>query len=217
MSGNDKCNHKPFVLGLNGSPHRDRDTARSLVKALKRAEKCGAEIKFINLVDYGIFPCEGCSEHGCGVQASKERDIKELKSLILRAEAFILATSVCYKGRTPHTASFVAKMTSMERKSLLESKAGGLIITHETQDGGVGDGLMGAFSDMGVIFPPYGVVNRGRIAKTIDALGIIGELVSKLNPQLEDNLDGTTQRLEALGENIMKVIEMMRCHRGKWR
>lgn len=54
------ANKKIFILGINGSPRRNGNTAEYLKRILKSAEKQEAETLLIHLIDKNIKPCLGC-------------------------------------------------------------------------------------------------------------------------------------------------------------
>lgn len=49
-----------YILAINGSPRKTRNTAQLLQSALKGAEDCGATIELIHLYDYDFKGCYSC-------------------------------------------------------------------------------------------------------------------------------------------------------------
>jgi multimeric flavodoxin WrbA len=48
------------VVGLNGSPHRNGNTATLINWVLEGCEEAGAQADWIHVADYNIQPCDGC-------------------------------------------------------------------------------------------------------------------------------------------------------------
>lgn len=51
--------NKPFILGVNGSPHTDGIAADLLGSVLRSAKKEGAETMTVNLYALKMIPTEG--------------------------------------------------------------------------------------------------------------------------------------------------------------
>lgn len=75
-------------------------------------------------------------------------DTRKLIDAVQRADVFVLTTLVEWMGRAPLAAAFVAKLNALESRDFLEGKVGGLIVTYEQMESGVGNDLLGALSDM---------------------------------------------------------------------
>lgn len=212
--------HKPLILGINSSERKNGDTAKSLNKVLRRIQKCGGRTEIIHLVDFNLGPCERCRA-GQVFWKTKRKDLcahaddtRKLIGDVLRADGFVLATLVEWMGRAPLAAAFIAKLNALESRSLLEGKVGGLIVTYEQVESGVGNNLLGALADMGMVFPPFAVVRRGRTAKILDMAGVAGQFFLRVNPRVNAELDGMSSRLYALGENMMKLLRMVHKYGG---
>ncbi|MBN2334000.1 flavodoxin family protein, partial [Candidatus Bathyarchaeota archaeon] len=48
------------IVGVQGSPRKNRNTEALLGHALKAAEEVGAETEIINLAELKVLPCVGC-------------------------------------------------------------------------------------------------------------------------------------------------------------
>jgi multimeric flavodoxin WrbA len=84
------------VLGINGSPHAEGNTAYALRHALKVIEGEGLETATISLSGLAIAPCKGCfsCREGTCVQHDDMRSVVEA---IARCDGLILASPV-YMG-----------------------------------------------------------------------------------------------------------------------
>ena len=93
------------VIGLNGSPRKNWNSAIMLENALKGAEAAGAETELIHLIDLNFSGCRSCfackrkggkSFGRCAVQD----DMKDILGNILEADAVIISAPV-YFGDVP--------------------------------------------------------------------------------------------------------------------
>lgn len=93
------------VIGINGSPRRNKNSRTMLEYALKGAESSGAAVEAVNLVDLnfsGCLSCFACKRIGgasFGKCALKD-DLAEVLAKIFEADAVILSTPV-YFGNVP--------------------------------------------------------------------------------------------------------------------
>lgn len=90
-----KNSAKPFILGINGSPYLDGNTALLLKLVLNGAKRVGAKTKIINLYQLNIRP-----ESGHYSKNPKKAILKNLPKdgmaklypEILKADGLVLAT-----------------------------------------------------------------------------------------------------------------------------
>src|SRR5258708_4918895 len=122
--------HKPFVLGINGSPHRDGIGSPLLAEALLKAENEGAEIDSVNLVDHiKEIPS---ADYGKEMPES----LKPLEDVIKRADAIIFSTPVHWFNMSTLMKALLDFMAPLEFPDFpLEGKVAGLIATCD-EDGG---------------------------------------------------------------------------------
>lgn len=93
------------VIGINGSPRKNKNSATMLDYALKGAESKGAEIERINLFDLEYSGCISC--FACKLidgksygRCSVKDDLKKLLDKVLSANAVIFSTPI-YFGDVP--------------------------------------------------------------------------------------------------------------------
>ena len=84
------------VLGINGSPHRNGNTAYALRYALQVIEKQGIETTYVTLADKQIAPCDGCFACRAG-ECVHDDDMTPIYGAMLRCDGLILASPV-YMG-----------------------------------------------------------------------------------------------------------------------
>jgi multimeric flavodoxin WrbA len=84
------------VLGINGSPHLNGNTAYALRYALQVIEKQGIETAYITLADKQIAPCDGCFACRAG-ECVHDDDMTPLYEALLCCDGLILASPV-YMG-----------------------------------------------------------------------------------------------------------------------
>ncbi len=84
------------VLGINGSPHREGNTAYALRYALGVIEDQGIETTYISLAGKGITPCDGCFVCRKG-ECVHEDDMGPIYDALRRCDGLVLASPV-YMG-----------------------------------------------------------------------------------------------------------------------
>jgi len=82
------------VLGLSGSPRKERNTEHLLSVALDAASKIeGTTTELLRLSDYKILPCDGCNvcarEGKCPLD--EQDDVAKLREKLQEADAVIMA------------------------------------------------------------------------------------------------------------------------------
>jgi multimeric flavodoxin WrbA len=109
------------VLGILGSPRKGGNTDLLLEQFLKGAEKEGAEVERINLVDYNITPCKEC--HGCDNtgQCVILDDMQKIYPKITEADIVVLASPIFFYGISGWAKAFVDRSQPFwARKYLLK-------------------------------------------------------------------------------------------------
>lgn len=183
-----------YILGINGSPHKNGLCASLLKKSLKSAKKQGARTEIINLID---IEKEFYHSH---YKKKPEKDFIELSKKILSSNGFVLATPVYWINVSSLMKNFIEKLTVFEiRNFQLEGKVAGFIATSE-EDGAWKTILdMAAPLDhMGVIFPPYSMVFYNK----------------KISNKSEKNWMKKDTWL--LGQNIVELCKMIQECKPNW-
>lgn len=204
--------YKPSILGINASLTKHGTSAENLERVLRMIERFGGTTECIHLVDFDIFPpAEGYPRD---IKAAREvfinNDVRSLFQKLLGADAFILSVSVHWRFPASPAVAFLEKINALEDDGcMLEGKVAGIIVNNELEEGNVGSALVGAFSDMGLLVPPYGKVNTNFITKRTNRHRILEWLFERYSPTFRKEVDGTFKRLEALAENIIRAIAML--------
>lgn len=109
------------VLGIFGSPRKGGNTDTLLEEFLKGAEKEGAEIERLHLVNYNITPCKEC--HGCddtGVCVIQD-DMQKIYPKIIEADIVVLASPIFFYGVSGWAKAFIDRFQAFwARKYLLK-------------------------------------------------------------------------------------------------
>ena len=179
---------KPFILGINGSPHVKGVGAQLLEEALDGCLSTGAETLTYHLVD----PLNGYVQGE--YRDTTPPGLELLFEQILRADGIIFSTPTYWFNMSALMKSLMEYLTNLElRKFALEGKVAGLIATCK-EDGAQGTlSLMAApLVHMGFLLPPYSMVFRN--TKMADK--------SENNWQKEDIL--------LLGQNVVQLVNLVK-------
>ncbi|RME69248.1 MAG: flavodoxin family protein, partial [Nitrospirae bacterium] len=78
------------IAGIDGSPRKDSVSSLLVDMALQEAQKEGATIEKIKLVEYDIKPCMGCVSYQgtCNLEHCLEQDGEEVVPLLKRLLEF---------------------------------------------------------------------------------------------------------------------------------
>lgn len=204
--------HKLYILGINGSLTKYGESARNLKSVLRFVEKQGGRTKLIHLVDLDIFPPRGGylkKERGGNTPYLNE-DTRFLFQELLSCDGFVLSTSVHWRNPASPTVVFLEKLDILESANCqLEGKVAGIVVNYELEEGGVGATLLSDFSDMGIRVVPYGKVCCNFVSNRLNRFGIAEKIFYTLSDKFRQEVDGSSQRLEALAENLLKEIEIL--------
>ncbi len=153
------------MLGVNGSPRKYGGSSILLRLALKAAEKAGARVKLVDLIDYEVKPCIGClsdAQEACKPPCIIEDELRSLYKLVYDADALILSTPVYWYACSGLMKNFIDRLTVFENmivysdKSWLEGKVAGLIaVGNDSGEIMAIAHLMVTLNSMGVVIPPW--------------------------------------------------------------
>ena len=103
------------VLIINGSPRKNMNTMTLLQKAVKGAEKAGAECEIHHLYDYEYTGCKSC--FACKIKNSRTNGVcairdglRPLLEKIMEADAVILGTPIYYDNISGMMRSFLERL-----------------------------------------------------------------------------------------------------------
>ncbi len=156
---------KPFVLGINGSPHKDGIVMQLLNRVLEGAQKEGAETKVIHLYELNSVRTPGYYSQDPNKETPSmmpQDDIVKLYPEILRADGLVLATPVYWANMSAAMKDFIEHLTPLENDGFqLEGKVAAFISASKENEGGLEMAAMlmvGALAQMGVLIPPNSVL-----------------------------------------------------------
>ena len=98
------------VLLINGSPHRDGNTAIALKELAAQLAVCGVESELYWIGTgpiYGCVACNGCNKTGNCVMA---QDVNELAERLRAADGLIVGSPVYYAGPTGTLCAFLDRL-----------------------------------------------------------------------------------------------------------
>jgi len=103
------------VIGINGSPRKNKNTATMLDFALKGAQEQGAEVERIDLFDLNFSGCKSC--FACKLltdtffgKCALNDDLKPVLEKILNADAVVIASPIYYHDVTGATRNLLERL-----------------------------------------------------------------------------------------------------------
>lgn len=103
------------VIGINGSPRKNKNTATILNRALEGAASCGAETELIHLYDKNYKGCVSC--FACKLKGGKsygqcalKDDLTTVLEKVSKADAIILGSPIYFHSITGAMRSFLERL-----------------------------------------------------------------------------------------------------------
>lgn len=128
-----------LILGLNGSPHRDGNTADLLHAALHGAAEAGAETKLLHVVDalQGVSQpfCIVCTPN-CEGACSKGNNLGEAFEWMKKADGIIIGSPVHFGTLSAQLKGFWDKTRILRRTKALINVVGGVVSVATCRFGG---------------------------------------------------------------------------------
>jgi len=128
------------VLGLSGSPRKERNTEYLLNVALEAASKVeGTTTELLRLSDYKILPCDGCNvcakEGKCPLD--EQDDMTRLREKLQEADAVIIAAPSYFASVSGITKNFIDRSRPLKmRGNLLAGKVVSALSVSGLRSGG---------------------------------------------------------------------------------
>jgi multimeric flavodoxin WrbA len=116
-----------LVLGLNGSPRKDGNSAMILEEVLRSARECGCETIRLDVADLDICGCRSCwacEETGICVV---EDDMALVYDLLLRADALVIASPVYFSGTTSQLKQVIDRCNCLWNRKVPPTKRGAIL------------------------------------------------------------------------------------------
>lgn len=128
-----------LILALNGSPHKDGNTAKLLRAALAVAEEEGAETRFIQISDAmasvkRVF-CLQCSTPCKGV-CYRDTLLGETLDLLRQADGVIMGSPVYFQTVSAQLKAFWDKTRKLRKELALLNVVGGAVAVGASRFGG---------------------------------------------------------------------------------
>lgn len=188
-----------LVLGINGSPRKNSNTAKLLARALSGAKKEGAKTITTHLIDKNIEPCLGCYSTNpkfCGYPCNQKDDMQEIYKLIIEADGLILGSPTYWYNVSGIMKNFIDRLTALEESDLLKGKIGGAIVTAVNTGGEEVSGyLLTVLNEMGFFIPPFSTVYYNSSS---------------------DKFSSLSRDATSLGQNIVNLARLCRNKKVKW-
>ncbi|MGE5381007.1 MAG: flavodoxin family protein [Methylocystaceae bacterium] len=128
-----------LVVGLNGSPHPDGNTASLLQQALEVVAAHGLHTEIIHchqsLKSKNVPFCQGC-EPRCTAKCYRGREMEEHLRLLARADAIIMASPVYFGTLSGQIKAFWDHSRLLRQNQLLLNTVGGGIAVGGSRFGG---------------------------------------------------------------------------------
>jgi multimeric flavodoxin WrbA len=157
------------IVGLSGSPRKERNTEYLLNAALEAASKVeGVETELICLPDYRVLPCDGCN--ACAKDGScpldGQDDVEKLREKFKEADAIIIAAPSYFASVPGITKNFMDRSRPLKMKGhLLAGKVVSALSVSGLRNGG-GEAVIDEIARFGL--------NHGMIV-----VGGIGDLLTQ--------------------------------------
>ena len=198
---------KPFILGVNGSPHETGVVADLLTAVIDGAAREGAETKIVHLYKFRIVHEPGLYSENpekAVPEGMPKDDIVALYPEIERADGLVLATPVYWANMSGVMKDFIDHLTALENKNFgLEGKVAVFIAASKENEGGLEMAAMSmvtALAQMGVLTPPNGVLWYP--GKWVTSKGSHESWAKEDAPRV--------------GKNMVTLIELLKEHPIRW-
>ncbi|HIH77297.1 MAG TPA: flavodoxin family protein [Methanomassiliicoccales archaeon] len=91
-----------LVVGLNGSPRRNGNSARLLDEALRAAQGEGASVSRFDLAFMNVSPCKACEDCFVDGECIIQDDMDRLYEALEEADAVIVASPIYFSGMSSY-------------------------------------------------------------------------------------------------------------------
>lgn len=99
--------HQPLIVGIQGSPRDNGNTAMLLEAALQGAAEAGARIIKFKLNDMNIRPCQACGACEHTGRCVMRDDMDQIVEAFEQMDAVIIASPVYFGGVTAQTKTMI--------------------------------------------------------------------------------------------------------------
>ncbi len=111
-----------LVVGLNGSPRRNGNSARLLDEALRSAQSAGANVLRFDLAFMNISPCRACEDCFADGECVIRDDMDAVYEALENADAVIVASPIYFSGMSSYAKIAVDRCQALwARRKILKS------------------------------------------------------------------------------------------------
>jgi multimeric flavodoxin WrbA len=122
------------VLGVVGSPRRNGNTDILVQEVLKGAEKGGAVIEKIMLIDQNIAPCQACEYCFKAGHCKQQDDMHGLLEKMQQSDLWVLGTPVYWRGPSAQFKTFMDRWFGQGGVVNFEERRAILTITSNSEE-----------------------------------------------------------------------------------
>ncbi len=194
-----------LIVGVNGSPNKDGNTAYLINVALEEAKRRGAEIQVVHVVDALKNQkkpyCEACSSP-CNKSCLKDTLLESAHELLKKADGIILGSPVYYGTVSAQLKAFWDKTRWIRTEKALVGKPGGAITVGASRFGGQ-ETTIRTLHDM-MLIQGMSVVGDGTFEDDAGHQGVCGQ--KPANEDIE-----AIKRTKILGKRIFEEARKNEC------
>ncbi|MHC1709764.1 MAG: flavodoxin family protein [Methanomassiliicoccales archaeon] len=111
-----------LVVGLNGSPRRNGNSARLLDEALRAAQEGGAAVIRFDLAFMDISPCKACEDCFLDGECVLRDDMGAVYDALEKADAVIVASPIYFSGMSSYAKIAVDRCQALwARRTVLKA------------------------------------------------------------------------------------------------
>ncbi|MCK8815945.1 flavodoxin family protein [Natroniella sulfidigena] len=189
------------IIGVNGSPHQDGNTALMLTKALEGAKNEGAEVELINIAtaleELEVPFCEHCSSP-CAKVCYQGTLVEDYLELLGAADGVIIGSPVYFGTVSGQLKSFWDLTRALRSEKSLTNTVGGALAVGASRFGGQ-ETTVRALQDMMMVQGMI-VVGDGTVEDGAGHQGACGQMEVKIDQQAQ-------QQAMVLGKRVARVAK----------
>jgi multimeric flavodoxin WrbA len=200
-------NHRPYILGINGSPFTDGVVCELLNAVLKGTVEEGAETKIINLYELVSVYNPGTYSKNRSedtILNAPPDDITKLYPEIQRADGLVFATPVYWASMSARMKDFIEHLTPFENDGfVLQGKVAAFIAASKENEGGVEMAAMSMvtpIAQMGVLIPPNAIMWHPSLWSNTK----------------DEKIPWAKEGAVGVGKNMVKIIQLLKSASIDW-
>ena len=191
------------IIGINGSPHEDGNTAFLLNKALEAIEEKGAETQVLHikkpLAELETPFCVHCSSP-CDQSCYQGTLLAEYFAMMAEADGIILASPVYFGTVSAQLKSFWDMTRALRTEEALFNTVGGAIAVGASRFGGQ-ETTIRALQDM-MLVQGMTIVGDGAKGESVGHQGVCGQQEAKADKTAQQEAVNLGQRIFQVAHNL---------------